>query len=137
MLLLLIMWVKLCTAHAQLDINFYFEINITQTTWRQMFPKNDFLQCPCNIGVIVNAFRRQLNSVIQITKLKFAHFTLQCSPFLDMQASDMSVFLAVFCAVSVFQLCHGVSSSGECYFNAKGKLQWTLKYNQTQILENL
>jgi len=40
----------------------------------------------------------------------------------DMQTSEMNVLLAVFCMVNVLQLCRGLSGGGECYFNAKGKL---------------
>uniref|UniRef100_A0A9J8D216 Si:ch1073-70f20.1 n=1 Tax=Cyprinus carpio carpio TaxID=630221 RepID=A0A9J8D216_CYPCA len=42
----------------------------------------------------------------------------------DMQTNEMKVLQAVFCVVSVLQLCHhGVSSSGECYFNAKASCE--------------
>ncbi|KAK9957849.1 hypothetical protein ABG768_012053 [Culter alburnus] len=40
-----------------------------------------------------------------------------------MQTSEMNVLLAVFCLVNILQLCHGVSSSGECYFNAKASCE--------------
>ncbi|XP_073678632.1 prostate-associated microseminoprotein [Garra rufa] len=40
-----------------------------------------------------------------------------------MQTNEMNVLLAVFCVFSIFHLCHGVSSSGECYFNAKASCE--------------
>ncbi|XP_057210118.1 prostate-associated microseminoprotein [Triplophysa rosa] len=47
---------------------------------------------------------------------------LICFP-LDMQTTEMKVLLAVFCVVSILQPCHAVSSSGECYFNAKASCE--------------
>uniref|UniRef100_A0A672PMN1 Prostate-associated microseminoprotein-like n=2 Tax=Sinocyclocheilus grahami TaxID=75366 RepID=A0A672PMN1_SINGR len=42
---------------------------------------------------------------------------------LDMQTNEMKVLQAVFCMLSILQLCHGVFSSGECYFNAKASCE--------------
>ncbi|XP_055074908.2 prostate-associated microseminoprotein [Misgurnus anguillicaudatus] len=40
-----------------------------------------------------------------------------------MQTREMKVLLAVFCVVTIVQSCHAVSSSGECYFNAKASCE--------------
>ncbi|XP_051948280.1 prostate-associated microseminoprotein [Xyrauchen texanus] len=40
-----------------------------------------------------------------------------------MHLTEMRVLLAVFCVVSILQPYHMVSSSGECYFNAKASCE--------------
>lgn len=74
-----------------------------------------------------------------ILSFKLNVHSLIYPPFfiLDMQTSEMNVLLAVFCLVNILQLCHGVSSSGECYFNAKGKLDETIQRNKAQINTDL